>query len=52
MLLTLYKGDISTPAERGGYMGVFSMGSMLGPLVGPFLGMKDKTILCNMLTLS
>ncbi|CEP12498.1 hypothetical protein [Parasitella parasitica] len=31
-------GDISTPSERGGYMGVFSMGIMMGPLVGPFLG--------------
>ncbi|KAI7904427.1 major facilitator superfamily domain-containing protein [Cokeromyces recurvatus] len=31
-------GDISTPAERGGYMGVFSMGTMLGPLLGPVLG--------------
>ncbi|OAD06788.1 hypothetical protein MUCCIDRAFT_138979 [Mucor lusitanicus CBS 277.49] len=31
-------GDISTPAERGGYMGIYSMLSFLGPLVGPVLG--------------
>ncbi|CAO3701068.1 unnamed protein product [Rhizopus stolonifer] len=31
-------GDISTPAERGGYMGIYSMLNQLGPLVGPFLG--------------
>ncbi|EPB88969.1 hypothetical protein HMPREF1544_04230 [Mucor circinelloides 1006PhL] len=31
-------GDISTPAERGGYMGIYSMCSFLGPLVGPVLG--------------
>ncbi|KAI8642182.1 putative MFS transporter [Parasitella parasitica] len=31
-------GDISTPAERGGYMGIYSMGSFLGPLLGPVLG--------------
>ncbi|GAN08549.1 conserved hypothetical protein [Mucor ambiguus] len=31
-------GDISTPSERGGYMGILSMGMMLGPLIGPFLG--------------
>ncbi|CEJ00688.1 hypothetical protein RMCBS344292_14738 [Rhizopus microsporus] len=31
-------GDISTPAERGGYMGVYSMLTQLGPLLGPFLG--------------
>ncbi|KAK4514264.1 uncharacterized protein ATC70_001855 [Mucor velutinosus] len=31
-------GDISTPSERGGYMGTLSMGMMLGPLLGPFLG--------------
>lgn len=24
--------------ERGGYMGYFSMGTMLGPLLGPVLG--------------
>ncbi|KAG1107328.1 hypothetical protein G6F42_016406 [Rhizopus arrhizus] len=26
-------GDISTPAERGGYMGIYSMCSFLGPLM-------------------
>ncbi|KAF1797118.1 major facilitator superfamily domain-containing protein [Mucor lusitanicus] len=26
-------GDISTPSERGGYMGILSMGMMLGPLI-------------------
>ncbi|KAI8970430.1 major facilitator superfamily domain-containing protein [Mycotypha africana] len=31
-------GDISTPDERGGYMGILSMGSMMGTLVGPVLG--------------
>ncbi|KAG1052908.1 hypothetical protein G6F43_004976 [Rhizopus delemar] len=31
-------GDISTPAERGGYMGIYSMLTQLGPLLGPFLG--------------
>ncbi|KAL7312101.1 hypothetical protein PS15m_007902 [Mucor circinelloides] len=31
-------GDISTPAERGGYMGIYSMCSFLGPLMGPVLG--------------
>ncbi|KAI7870105.1 major facilitator superfamily domain-containing protein [Mucor mucedo] len=31
-------GDIATPMERGGYMGLFSMGTMLGPLLGPVLG--------------
>ncbi|CAO3609395.1 unnamed protein product [Mucor fragilis] len=31
-------GDISTPAERGGYMGIYSMLSFLGPLLGPVLG--------------
>ncbi|EIE92512.1 hypothetical protein RO3G_17110 [Rhizopus delemar RA 99-880] len=30
-------GDISTPAERGGYMGIYSMLTQLGPLLGPFL---------------
>lgn len=36
-------GDISTPAERGGYMGIYSMGSFLGPLLGPVLGMFTKS---------
>ncbi|KAG0748328.1 hypothetical protein G6F57_002539 [Rhizopus arrhizus] len=31
-------GDISTPAERGGYMGIYSMLTQLGPVAGPFLG--------------
>ncbi|KAI8987470.1 major facilitator superfamily domain-containing protein [Mycotypha africana] len=31
-------GDIATPAERGGYFGLFSMGQMLGPVIGPVLG--------------
>jgi MFS family permease len=35
-------GDISTPVERGGYMGIFSAGSMCGPLLGPVIGMKKQ----------
>ncbi|CUA67477.1 Quinidine resistance protein 1 [Saccharomyces cerevisiae S288c] [Rhizoctonia solani] len=30
--------DIATPAERGGYMGLFTLGPMLGPCVGPIIG--------------
>ncbi|KAI7852739.1 major facilitator superfamily domain-containing protein [Circinella umbellata] len=30
--------DITTPAERGGYIGWFSLGSNLGPLIGPAFG--------------
>ncbi|KAL9550839.1 hypothetical protein MBANPS3_004546 [Mucor bainieri] len=33
-------GDISTPAERGGYMGIYSMASFVGPLLGPVLVMS------------
>ncbi|KAI8077242.1 MFS transporter [Gilbertella persicaria] len=32
-------GDIASPMERGGYMGIFTMGSMLGNCLGPPLGM-------------
>lgn len=39
LIIILYiSGDIATPMERGGYMGIFSMGTMLGPLLGPVLG--------------
>ncbi|KAI0052527.1 MFS general substrate transporter [Auriscalpium vulgare] len=31
-------GDISTPAERGGFMGIFSIGPMVGPSIGPVIG--------------
>lgn len=27
-------GDIATPSERGSYFGLFSMGQMLGPVIG------------------
>ncbi|EKM83255.1 hypothetical protein AGABI1DRAFT_69524 [Agaricus bisporus var. burnettii JB137-S8] len=30
--------DISTPAERGGFYGVFALGPMAGPALGPVLG--------------
>ncbi|KIY69160.1 MFS general substrate transporter [Cylindrobasidium torrendii FP15055 ss-10] len=31
-------GDIATPAERGGFFGLYSVGTNLGPAVGPILG--------------
>ena len=31
-------GDIATPEERGGYIGLFSAVSMGGPAIGPVLG--------------
>ncbi|CAO3624160.1 unnamed protein product [Cunninghamella echinulata] len=31
-------GDIAVPSERGGYMGMYSLGIMAGPILGPFLG--------------
>jgi multidrug resistance protein len=31
-------GDISTPKERGGYFGMFNLGPMLAPCIGPSLG--------------
>ncbi|KAH7338906.1 MFS general substrate transporter [Rhizoctonia solani] len=30
--------DIATPAERGGFMGLFSLGPMIGPAIGPIIG--------------
>jgi len=30
--------DISTPAERGGFYGVFALGPMAGPALGPVIG--------------
>ncbi|KIO25494.1 hypothetical protein M407DRAFT_210543 [Tulasnella calospora MUT 4182] len=30
--------DIATPAERGGYLGITTLGAMLGPCIGPILG--------------
>ncbi|PPQ83614.1 hypothetical protein CVT25_006299 [Psilocybe cyanescens] len=37
-------GDISTRAERGGFVGVFTIGPMLGPSIGPVIGgvLADK----------
>jgi MFS family permease len=31
-------GDISIPAERGGFMAIFSIGPMVGPSIGPIVG--------------
>ncbi|KAG6832159.1 hypothetical protein H0H92_004890 [Tricholoma furcatifolium] len=31
-------GDISTPKERGGFYGMFSIGPMVGPSIGPVVG--------------
>ncbi|KAF2818556.1 MFS general substrate transporter [Ophiobolus disseminans] len=31
-------GDISTTSERGGYFGMFNLGPMLAPCIGPALG--------------
>ncbi|KAG6832560.1 hypothetical protein H0H92_000189 [Tricholoma furcatifolium] len=31
-------GDISTPKERGGFFGMFSIGPMVGPSIGPVIG--------------
>ncbi|KAJ6456489.1 MFS general substrate transporter [Mycena sanguinolenta] len=31
-------GDISTPAERGGFFGVYNLGPLVGPAIGPVLG--------------
>ncbi|KAJ6526926.1 MFS general substrate transporter [Mycena vulgaris] len=31
-------GDISEPAERGGFFGVYNIGPMAGPAIGPVLG--------------
>ncbi|KAI0068153.1 MFS general substrate transporter [Artomyces pyxidatus] len=30
--------DIATPAERGGFMGLFGIGPMVGPSIGPVIG--------------
>ncbi|KAK6996918.1 MFS domain-containing protein [Favolaschia claudopus] len=30
-------GDISTPAERGGFLGVYNIGPLVGPSLGPIL---------------
>ncbi|KAI0263476.1 MFS general substrate transporter [Gloeopeniophorella convolvens] len=30
--------DIATPAERGGFIGVFMLGPMVGPNIGPVIG--------------
>ncbi|KAJ7028560.1 major facilitator superfamily domain-containing protein [Mycena alexandri] len=37
-------GDIATRAERGGYVGMASLGAMIGPAIGPVLGgvLADK----------
>ncbi|KAF8200049.1 major facilitator superfamily domain-containing protein [Mycena galopus ATCC 62051] len=37
-------GDISTRADRGGYIGVASVGTMIGPAIGPVIGgvLADK----------
>lgn len=36
--------DIATPAERGGFFGVFTMGPQVGPALGPVIGgaLADK----------
>ncbi|KAN0111587.1 MFS general substrate transporter [Russula decolorans] len=31
-------GDIATPAERGGLFGLFGLGGLVGPCIGPVLG--------------
>ncbi|KAJ9139138.1 Major facilitator superfamily transporter multidrug resistance [Pleurostoma richardsiae] len=31
-------GDISTPEERGGYFGMFNLGPMIAPCIGPAVG--------------
>ncbi|KAG1754839.1 major facilitator superfamily domain-containing protein [Suillus paluster] len=31
-------GDIATPAERGGFFGLFTLGPQAGPTVGPIIG--------------
>ncbi|KAI1864476.1 uncharacterized protein JN550_008763 [Neoarthrinium moseri] len=31
-------GDIATPEERGGYFGLFNLGPMLAPCIGPAVG--------------
>ncbi|KAJ7268566.1 major facilitator superfamily domain-containing protein, partial [Mycena rebaudengoi] len=37
-------GDISTRADRGGFLGVYTVGPMVGPAIGPVLGgvLADK----------
>ncbi|KAJ7034033.1 MFS general substrate transporter [Mycena alexandri] len=37
-------GDISEPAERGGFFGVYNVGPLVGPAIGPVLGgaLADK----------
>ena len=30
--------DIATPQERGGYLGVFGIGPLAGPSIGPIIG--------------
>lgn len=36
--------DIATPAERGGFYGIFTMGPQIGPAIGPVVGgaLADK----------
>lgn len=31
-------GDVAPPSTRGGFMGIFSLGAMLGPCLGPLVG--------------
>ncbi|ORX62218.1 MFS general substrate transporter [Hesseltinella vesiculosa] len=31
-------GDITTPAQRGGFYGYYNMGQLLGPVIGPVIG--------------
>ncbi|KAJ7140907.1 MFS general substrate transporter [Mycena epipterygia] len=37
-------GDISEPAERGGFFGVYNIGPLVGPAIGPVIGgvLADK----------
>ncbi|TFK56675.1 MFS general substrate transporter [Heliocybe sulcata] len=31
-------GDIATPAERGGFVGLYNLGPLVGPSIGPIVG--------------
>ncbi|KAJ3573050.1 hypothetical protein NP233_g2682 [Leucocoprinus birnbaumii] len=38
--------DISTPEERGGFFGFFTLGPMVGPAIGPVIGGAFSTRTC------
>lgn len=44
-------GDISLPSERGGNIGISSMGSTVGSLIGPSLGTYLNVMSINISTL-